>query len=209
MKNTTAYLNVLLSVAILLLCIKLVSLSAPANATATTATTTDSTMTADQPMTTTADSTMTQAPTPSVPTDGQPVTADVTKTGTTAMASLAEPAAKTATTAPAAKAMKAAPAEKAPAVRVINTTDLGKDIIGYAGPTPLEITIEDGKVKSIKALPNQESPGFLKKVLRSGLLERWNGKTVDEAKDMDVDAVTGATFTSTAMIKTVRKALRQ
>ena len=36
----------------------------------------------------------------------------------------------------------------------LNTTELGKDIIGYGGTVPLEITLENGKVKSVKALEN-------------------------------------------------------
>ena len=42
----------------------------------------------------------------------------------------------------------------------LNTTELGKDIIGYGGTVPLEITLEDGKIKSIKALANSETPRF-------------------------------------------------
>ena len=42
----------------------------------------------------------------------------------------------------------------------LNTTELGKDIIGYGGTVPLEITLQDGRVKNIKALANSESPEF-------------------------------------------------
>ena len=37
-----------------------------------------------------------------------------------------------------------------------------------------------------------------------GMLERWNGMSVDEALDANVDAVAGATFSSNAVIENVR-----
>ena len=40
---------------------------------------------------------------------------------------------------------------------VVNTTEIGKDIKGFKGPTPLEITLVDGIVTEIKALPNEET----------------------------------------------------
>lgn len=200
MKNTTSYLNILLSVAILLLCIKLVSLTAPERATAATVATTDSAAIVARTVDTTADTHTTVDTSVTTQPAIQPVAAQT-----------AQPAKAIQSAKAVAKKAVEEPVEqketKAPEVQVINTTDLGKDIMGYAGPTPVEITIEDGKVKSIKALPNQESPGFLRRVLQSGLLEKWNGKTVEEARELEVDAVTGATFTSTALIKNVKKAL--
>ena len=43
---------------------------------------------------------------------------------------------------------------------VINTTQLGKDITGYGGNVPLEITIKKGRIQKVKALPNLETPDF-------------------------------------------------
>ena len=60
----------------------------------------------------------------------------------------------------------------------LNTTELGKDIIGYGGTVPLEITLENGKIKSVKALENSETPDFFKEA--SALLTKWNGHTVEE-----------------------------
>ena len=39
----------------------------------------------------------------------------------------------------------------------LNTTELGKDIIGYGGTVPLVITLQDGRIKSVEALPNSLS----------------------------------------------------
>lgn len=88
----------------------------------------------------------------------------------------------------------------------LNTTELGKDIIGYGGTVPLEIILENGKVKSVKALENSETPDFFKEA--SALLTKWNGRTVEEAQKLKVDAVSGATFSSKAIIGNVQRGLQ-
>ena len=98
---------------------------------------------------------------------------------------------------------------KGPDTLKVNTTQLGADIIGYNGPTPVEIAVYQGVITEIKALPNVESPRYLQKVLESGLLEKLVGKTVDEAKETQLDAVSGATYTSEAMIKNIRLGLEE
>lgn len=62
----------------------------------------------------------------------------------------------------------------------LNTTELGKDIIGYGGTVPLEITLQDGRVKNIKALANSESPEFFGEA--SALLSKWDGQTIEDAQ---------------------------
>ena len=88
----------------------------------------------------------------------------------------------------------------------LNTTELGKDIVGYGGIVPLEITLQDGRVKRIRALANSESPDFFKEA--SALLSKWNGKTIEDAQKMKVDAVSGATFSSKAIIGNVQRGLQ-
>ena len=88
----------------------------------------------------------------------------------------------------------------------LNTTELGKDIVGYGGIVPLEITLQDGRVKSIRALANSESPDFFTEA--SALLTKWNGKTIEDAQKMKVDAVSGATFSSKAIIGNVQRGLQ-
>ena len=90
---------------------------------------------------------------------------------------------------------------------VVNTTEIGKDITGYNGPTPVEIKLVDGVIVGVKALENTESPGFFQRVLESGLLESVVGKTAAEAAEMPLDAVSGATFSSKAVIANLRAGL--
>ena len=89
---------------------------------------------------------------------------------------------------------------------VINTTSLGKDIEGYLGPTPLKIYIKGNKVEKIEFLKSQETPKYYAKVKKS-LQEKWNGLKVKDARQQKVDAVTGATFSSEAVIKNVQLGL--
>jgi len=89
---------------------------------------------------------------------------------------------------------------------VVNTTTLGKDVMGYEGPTPLKVYIKKNKVDHIEFLENQETPKYWKAAVKH-FQEKWNGKTVDEAKTMEVDGRTGATFSSDAIKKNVKLAL--
>lgn len=88
----------------------------------------------------------------------------------------------------------------------LNTTELGKDIVGYGGTVPLEITLHDGKVENIRALANSETPDFFNEA--SALLTKWNGLTIEDARKMKVDAVSGATFSSKAIIGNVQRGLQ-
>lgn len=82
---------------------------------------------------------------------------------------------------------------------VIHTASLPGVIDGYAGPVPLDIKIVDGRIAGVTTLPNSETPGFLKRA--SKVLDSWIGKTPEEAMKMKVDAVSGATYSSNALIK--------
>jgi Na+-transporting NADH:ubiquinone oxidoreductase subunit NqrC len=52
-------------------------------------------------------------------------------------------------------------------------------------------------------LENQETSNFAKRVVEGGLYEAWNGLTVDEALGKDVDAISGATYTSNGVKKSL------
>lgn len=92
-------------------------------------------------------------------------------------------------------------------VYTIDTTTLSQDVKGFNGPTPLLITIAKDKIVKVEALENSETPGFFQRMKDGGMLERWNGKTVDEALAAQVDAVAGATYSSNAVIENVRLGL--
>lgn len=92
-------------------------------------------------------------------------------------------------------------------VYTVNTTTLSQDVKGYNGPTPLVITIENDKVVKVEALENSETPGFFKRMIDGGMLNRWNGMSVNDALTSKVDVVSGATFSSNAVKENVRLGL--
>ena len=89
---------------------------------------------------------------------------------------------------------------------VINTTSLSEDVEGYAGTTPLKIYIKKDKIERVEALRNVETPKYFALIKRD-LLSKWNGLTVKKAAAQQVDVVTGATYSSEAVIENVRRGL--
>ncbi|MBQ7691120.1 MAG: FMN-binding protein [Muribaculaceae bacterium] len=99
-------------------------------------------------------------------------------------------------------------ASKPAKAQVIYTGDLAKKVYGYNGPTPLNIHIENGRIVRIEALPNNETPQYFNRVAAK-IFPLYEGKTVAEARQLHVDAVTGATYSSEAVIKNIQAGLEQ
>ena len=89
---------------------------------------------------------------------------------------------------------------------VVNTTTLGKDVQGYASTTPVKVYIKKNKVEKVEFLKNQETPKYMARV-KKAMLNKWDGLKVKDAAALKVDGVTGATFSSDAIIKNVQLAL--
>lgn len=85
---------------------------------------------------------------------------------------------------------------------VVNTTTLAKGVRGFAGPTPVKIYISNGKITKVEPLANKETPRFFNNA--KTLLKKYEGVTVKKAATMKVDAVSGATMSSKALIKNVQ-----
>ncbi len=81
-------------------------------------------------------------------------------------------------------------------------------IKGYAGETPVLIALNSKQViTGVYLLANSETPKYAQHVQESGFYNNWNGLTVKKAKKKQVDTVSGATFTSRAVIQSVQAAL--
>ena len=89
---------------------------------------------------------------------------------------------------------------------IVNTTTIAKDVEGYNGPVPVKIYIKKNKIEKIELLKNQETPKYLAQV-KKAMLNAWDGLTIKAAKAKNVDGVTGATFTSEALLENVKKGL--
>lgn len=86
---------------------------------------------------------------------------------------------------------------------IVNTTTLTKDVRGFRGPVPVKLYIKAGKIQKIEPLKNQESPQFFAKA--KAVLSKFEGKSVNKVAKMQVDAKTGATFSTKALIKNVQE----
>lgn len=87
---------------------------------------------------------------------------------------------------------------------VVNTTTLAKDVEGYNGSTPVEVYIKKNKIVKVVPLKSQEGPKYVAKV-KKGMLPKYEGMNVKKGAVADVDAVTGATFTSNAIHENVKR----
>ena len=90
---------------------------------------------------------------------------------------------------------------------IVNTTDICKKVMGYGGPTPVELTIKNGIIEKVKPLNNQETPEFFGAVLNSDMIDRYNGLTLEEAAQVRLDGVAGATYSSNALKENMKAAV--
>lgn len=81
-------------------------------------------------------------------------------------------------------------------------------IKGYNGETPVMIAFDaKKKITGVYLLANMETPKFVQHVQQAGFFSQWNGLSVKKALKKKVDTVSGATFTSSAVIKSVHAVL--
>lgn len=90
-------------------------------------------------------------------------------------------------------------------IAIVNTSSIVK-ARGLNSKTPIKIYIKGNKITKIESLPNQETPAVFANAER--LLKKFIGKSVDEASTMKVDGVSGATYSSKALIQNVKGGLK-
>ena len=92
---------------------------------------------------------------------------------------------------------------------VLFSSPYSDNVKGFNGPTPLLIALDaENRIKNVVLLENQETPVYARHVVEGGLYEAWNGLTPDEALNKDVDAVSGATYTSNGVKKSLTARLK-
>ena len=89
---------------------------------------------------------------------------------------------------------------------IVNTTTLAQDVEGYNGPTPVEVYIKKNKIVKVVPLKSQEGPKYVAKV-KKDMLPKYEQMNVKKGTVQDVDAVTGATFTSKAVQENICRAV--
>ena len=92
---------------------------------------------------------------------------------------------------------------------VLYSSPYSDGVKGFNGPTPLLIVLDpENRIKNVVILENQETPDYIVHMVEGGLLNAWNGLTVNEALHKDVDAISGATYTSNSVKESLIARLR-
>jgi len=77
---------------------------------------------------------------------------------------------------------------------------------GYSSTIKAIVATEpDGKIKEIKILEQNETPGIGTRITEEGFLNKFKGKK----KDDRIDAISGATISSGSLIKAIRENLNK
>lgn len=87
------------------------------------------------------------------------------------------------------------------------TDTLSPDVVGYGGPITLAVALDgDGTLRDVRVLQSDETPSYLDFL---GIwIQRLTGHNLFAPDPLkDVDAVTGATLTSSAILRILRKAV--
>jgi len=83
---------------------------------------------------------------------------------------------------------------------------------GYGGDLRLAVAVAlDGSVKGLAVVEHKETVAFFRRVLRRGVLEALKGKSFSDPflLGRDVDVVSGATFSTRALMEAAREASRR
>jgi uncharacterized protein with FMN-binding domain len=76
---------------------------------------------------------------------------------------------------------------------------------GYGGKVPLLIGLKGDTLIKIHLLPNNETAEFMEYIKEDELLANWEGMKISQVSKTEIDAVSGATESSNAIIRGVRQ----
>lgn len=89
---------------------------------------------------------------------------------------------------------------------VLSSRRFSNVLSGYGGQTPVVLFMDTlQRITAVEMLPNYETKRFVRRVEESGLLNQWSGRRIGER--VNADAVSGATYTSNAVIANVEATL--
>lgn len=90
-------------------------------------------------------------------------------------------------------------------VKAVDTLPFTSHIRGYTGPIDLRIKAdENGKISDIEILSHEESPEFIKRIKEEGLLDKLDGIYWKDAGSKKIDAVSGVTLSSKAVLDSIK-----
>ncbi|MBT6498303.1 MAG: FMN-binding protein [Deltaproteobacteria bacterium] len=83
---------------------------------------------------------------------------------------------------------------------------------GFGGPLKVAVSVDPaGTVLNAVVVEHRETPSWFKKVIKSPLLKSMKGKKYEDPFEIgrDVDGITGSTYTTRAVIQSVKEASRE
>ena len=84
--------------------------------------------------------------------------------------------------------------------RVLYVKPDENSIGGFGGSLRVVVGIDKtGKIAGVELGENYESVGFIERVRDAGFFEKWNGRSVTDAAEAEVDTVSGATMSTRAI----------
>lgn len=83
------------------------------------------------------------------------------------------------------------------------------DNFGFGGRVPVLIGLVRDTIVNVVLLPNKETPEFIDYINEDKLLHKWHGMHIVKVLNTKVDAVSGATESSIAIIRSVRQGVAQ
>lgn len=90
---------------------------------------------------------------------------------------------------------------------IVSSAPYCREVRGYAGPTPVFVYVNAaGRVAAVAAGENADTPAFFRRAFE-GIAPRFKGLTAHEAASLKVDAVSGATYSSKAIIANIEQTL--
>lgn len=76
---------------------------------------------------------------------------------------------------------------------------------GYGGPVPLIIGVNSNLIISkVLLLANNETSDYIESIYSSEFIGKWQAVSLEDAEQLDIDVVSGATITSNAVIAAVK-----
>ena len=89
---------------------------------------------------------------------------------------------------------------------IISSKPYSDSLVGFAGPVHFLIGIDTkNKLTGIKLEKNNESPGYLEFIAKQGFFEKLKNKSVESVINDKIDAVSGASMTTNAIIKALKQ----
>lgn len=86
-----------------------------------------------------------------------------------------------------------------------NSSPYTDNITGFASSTPILLGFDNENILvGIQLLKNYESPDFIDKMKKAGFMKQWNGLAIKEIPNKQIDAYSGSTLSSKAIIATMQ-----